>query len=235
MSAPSFAIEDGVPVLRFPDDRRLRLDFADSRYHRKLRGKNELLAKAVGIKTLPTAPRVWDLSLGLAEDAWTLARLGCDLWGFERQPLLAQLVEASLQEYRMRVEPGSHWDESAARLHVNAASARDVLLALRDGTSAFPRPGALYFDPMYEGTGKSSALPRLEMQLLRGWVGTDDDQAEVLALARSIPGMRVVVKRAVKAPALGGAPTHAFVGEKVRYDMYQNTVTASGATDTEAP
>lgn len=223
MSAPVFLDEDGAPALAFPDGRRLRLDFADPRYRRKLRGKNELLAKAVGIRTLATAPRVWDLSLGLAEDAWTLARLGCDLWGFERQPLLARLVEASLAAYRAGVEPGSHWDQSAARLHVHAVPAAEALRALREGTSPYPRPGVLYFDPMFDGTEKSSALPRLEMQLLRSWIGADEDQAEVLAQARAVPGMRVVVKRAIKAPPLGGAPTHAFAGEKVRYDMYQNT------------
>lgn len=219
---PKFEIVDDVPILIFEGDRRLRLDFEDSRYRRKLRGKNELLAKAVGIKTIPTAPRVWDLSLGLAEDAWTLARLGCEVWGFERQPLLARLVESSLANYRRRVEPGSHWDESAARLHVVAQAAQQGLREWGSATAEVPRPSVIYFDPMFEGTGKSSALPRLEMQLLRAWIGADEDQGEVFQMARALPGVRLVVKRAAKAPTMGEAPTHSFVGEKVRYDMYQN-------------
>jgi 16S rRNA (guanine1516-N2)-methyltransferase len=222
-AAPVFQLTDSWPALVFADGRKLQLDFSSDRYHRKLRGKNELLAKAVGIKTLTSAPKVWDLTLGFAEDAWTLARLGCQVQGFERQPELAKLVAASLEKYAAGVESGSHWDASVKRLSVHAASAHQVLQNFLDGTSHYPAPDVLYYDPMFAGTTKSSALPRLEMQLLRFWLGEDHDQAEVLHLARQIPGRRVVVKRAIKAPLLAEDCTHSFEGEKVRYDMYQHT------------
>jgi len=225
---PEFHWIDGVPTLQFLENRLLRLDFEkDPRYHRRLRGKNELLAKAVGLKSgaqSATQPfHVWDLSLGLAEDAWTLARLGCQVRGFEREPLLFRLVSESLTLFRSQLATDSKLRPAAERLTVNHADAMTAIanLALLRDSRPEELPQVLYFDPMYAGATKSSALPRLEMQLLRAWLGEDEDQELVLAAALKIPGLRIVVKRAVKAPILIGPVSHSFYGEKVRYDMYQ--------------
>lgn len=226
---PELHDRESGPVLlfRIPDQppRELRLDMAtDPRYFRKLRGKNELLAKAVGYKSNPP-PRVWDLSLGLAEDAWTLARIGCPVHGFERVDLLFQLVKASFEKMRHELTAMSPLHAAAMRLSMSAGDATTILHELQKGNdpSGYGYPDVLYFDPMYAGVAKSSALPRLEMQLLRAWLGEDTDQKQVLALALQIPGMRVVVKRPARSVALCQPVTHAFYGEKVRYDMYQNT------------
>lgn len=224
------------PVLQFADGRVLSLDFlADSRYRRTLRGKNELLAKAVGYKANPP-PRVWDLSLGLAEDAWTLVRLGCQVTGFERNEFLAQLVAETHRSLLSAYSEATSQHQYLQRLRAFSGEAAQVLRYLLHQpieeslqseldreVSLRGAPQVLYFDPMFAGTSKSSALPRLEMQLLRSLLGEDPDQADVLALARSVPGMRVVVKRPLKAAKLFEDVTHTFSGEKVRYDMYQNT------------
>lgn len=215
---PELKFSEGLPQLVFPNGRELVADFAtDPRYNRKLRGRSELIAKAVGLKP-GTQVRVWDLSVGLGEDAWTLARLGCEVWGFERQELLAQWLQLSFEKFKANLRPESELTLAAARLHLERGNALEVLKQKK-----FPRPDVIYFDPMYGGVSQKSALPRIEMQMMRAWLGEDQDQAEVLeAVLGSGCARRIVVKRPHRAPELRPGVSHRFEGEKVRYDMYLN-------------
>lgn len=212
---------EDLPALLFPNGRELFANFAkDPRYNRKLRGKNELLAKAVGIKP-GLLPRVWDMSLGLGEDAWTLARLGCEVVGFERERLLHEWLQTSFLSYRAGLEVGTSHFRTAQRLTMFNADSRDVLGQVLGAETIYGlRPDVIYFDPMYSGVAKNSALPRIEMQLLRSWLGEDADPGEVLRFALEQKEVRIVVKRPHKAEPLSQGVTHAFEGEKVRYDMY---------------
>ena len=77
----------------------------------------------------------------------------------------------------------------------------------------------LYLDPMFPEKNKT-ALPRKEMQIFRGWVGADEDSAELLKLALQLPVDRIVVKRPLRAEPLLDKVTHSFEGKTVRYDLY---------------
>lgn len=213
---PVFGRDDEGPFLLFPADpvsgkaRKLRVDFLnDEKYRRQLRGKQEMIAKALGGEGL-----VYDLTLGLAEDAWTMLRLGFQVLGVEREPLLAEL----LKEAQARAAADPRWGAMASRLEVRQGESREILREIAEGK--LPAPDVIYLDPMFSGVAKKSALPRLDMQLMRSWLGEDDSGAELVEEARRLALKRVVVKRLAKAEELLHGVTHSFLGAKVRYDMY---------------
>src|SRR5690606_5506882 len=81
-------------------------------------------------------------------------------------------------------------------------------------------PQVIYLDPMFPHRDKS-ALVKKEMRLLRPLVGDDLDAPELLEAALALASVRVVVKRARKAPAIAGAkPGYSLDGKSSRYDIY---------------
>lgn len=193
--------------LKDPDGRILKIDFDRDQlnYSRSHRGKNELLAKAVG--STKGIHKVLDISVGMAIDSIFLTQLGFEVTGVERSPLLYVLLkeafqktaEPTLKDYQL------HFAEAADFLKDNL------------GKLSFD---AIYFDPMYPHK-KKSALPKQEMVLFRDLVGHDEDAAEVLREAMKWDCQRVVVKRPIgAAPLLPGA-IHNFEGKLVRYDVYR--------------
>lgn len=195
----------GEVLLTDSQGRKLRIDFDKDHlnYDRSHRGKNELLAKALGAaKGIET---VLDLSVGLAIDSIFLTRLGFKVSGVERAPLLYVLLKEAfertsdeqLQKYEL------HFDDASDFLRTNM------------------RPvDAIYFDPMYPHK-KKSALPKQEMVLFRDLVGNDDDAGEVLDLALTWDCQRVVVKRPINAEPLRPGVLHHYEGKLVRYDVYR--------------
>jgi 16S rRNA (guanine1516-N2)-methyltransferase len=184
---------------------RLHLDFLNSSDYTRVahRGKSELIAKAVG---LPKGPqKVFDATLGLAQDAWFLARLGAEVEGCERSPVVYLLLADALirsGESRLKFHYGdsAHW--------------------IREKKSKF---SVVYIDPMFPEK-KKSALPRKEMRIFRKWVGEDADAQLLFETALESSAERVVVKRPMKSPSLTAKhPIHSFEGQTVRYDLYTPT------------
>ena len=108
---------------------RLFLDFVGDRahYQKPHRGKSELIAKAVG---LPKGHKqVWDMTAGLCEDAWFLVRLGAKVTAFERNPLVAGLVE----DARKRARENPQTASLAQCLTLKQADGIEVLRAIADG------------------------------------------------------------------------------------------------------
>jgi 16S rRNA (guanine1516-N2)-methyltransferase len=68
-------------------------------------------------------------------------------------------------------------------------------------------------------TGRKAA-ERKPMRVLRRLVGADGDAAKLLGHALQVARRRVVVKRPLRAPALGGTPTTTHKGKALRYDVY---------------
>lgn len=214
----------------------LHLDFINDKknYSRfSHRGKNELIAKAIGMSK--DYRHVLDLTLGLAQDAWFLTELGAQVVGFERSALVYLLVSdaqrranqnlkkhlllsafaSSLQIVQQQLSlPSSISD--FLKLNLGAVYTDQVheLWANVDWSST-----VLYLDPMFPEKNKT-ALPRKEMQIFRGWVGADEDALQLLKLAMQLPVDRIVVKRPLRAEPLLDKVTHSFEGKTVRYDLY---------------
>lgn len=208
----------GIPELVFPSGRRLAVDLIGDRagYGKSLRGKQEMIAKACGLSG--GALTVLDTTLGLGQDTWTLSRLGCRVVGCEREPLLFQLFSKALE--RASLDPRRQ--EIVSRIQVFNQEAMAFM-----SSAGAPRVDTVFLDPMFPDL-KKSALPKIEMQMLRDWLGHgNESDGELLAAARAYPNrgekFRVVVKRPSKAPTLASDFFHQFIGKSIRYDCYKGT------------
>lgn len=192
---------------------RLFLDFVSDRVHyqKPHRGKSELIAKATGLSKGFT--EIWDLTAGLAEDAWFLVRLGARITAFERHPLIAALVADAWE--RARSHPST--EELASRFSLKKEDALAALSRIADGQG----PSVIYMDPMFSFKKEKSALPRKEMQIFRSLVGADEDSSSLLKEALRVARDRVVVKRPLKEPPLLEGVQHRFEGSAIRFDLYQ--------------
>ena len=91
---------DGYLSLKLTDKNTLRpiyVDFLEGALaHRKQYGggKNQLIAKAVGIKS-SLKLSVLDVTAGLGRDAFVLATLGCAVLMCERSPIVFALLDCS--------------------------------------------------------------------------------------------------------------------------------------------
>lgn len=194
--------------LHTPQDS-LHVDFASKDIQKRLAGgKSQDLAKAVGIgRGQVPYPHVLDATAGLGRDAFVLASLGCNVHMLERHPLLAALLADALT----RAQDNPATDETAARLSLAAQDALDVL------TAASIEHDVIYLDPMYPESNKK-ALPKKDMQVLRGLLGSDDASKLLeAALATQVP--RVVIKRPKHAPKTP-PPNLSFAGKQTRFDVY---------------
>ena len=192
----------------------LQLDFADKDIQKRLAGgKSQDLAKAVGVgRGQVPYPAVLDATAGLGRDAFVLASLGCKVHMLERHPLLAALLEDAL--FRAQKNPDTR--DTATRLSLAARDALEVLQKMQVLQAVSPHD-VIYLDPMYPESNKKS-LPKKNMQVLRGLLGSDDARGLLeAALATRVP--RVVIKRPKHAPKTP-APSLSFAGKQTRFDVY---------------
>lgn len=216
-------------VLRNLNDQKmlpLAVDFLDPQILHRLKhgmGKNQPLSRAIGVKSrsLQQPPSVFDATAGLGVDAFFIAALGCRVRAVERTSVIARLLADG---YR-RLQQSENLDtgcseillDIASRISFEEGDAQHILSNLTEAE----RPEVVYLDPMYPDEGRSeSALPKKAMQMFRRLVGDDLDANEVFSIARAVAKCRVVVKRPLRAPPLGGSPTHVFKGKTARFDMY---------------
>ncbi|WP_374031959.1 class I SAM-dependent methyltransferase [Bdellovibrio bacteriovorus] len=202
-----FFVEPEGVFVRDQEKRLLEIDFDKNHldYERKgHRGKNELIAKALGVAK--GARRVLDLSVGMGIDSVFLTQLGFTVIGVERSPVLYALLKEAfartqkdyLKSYELHFADGLQFlKQNKGLLEVDA----------------------IYFDPMYPHK-KKSALPKQEMVVFRDLVGHDDDASLVLQEALTWPVKRVVVKRPMQAEELLPGVRHSYEGKVVRYDTY---------------
>ncbi len=204
----SFRLELSSEGLRLVDaqKRLLEIDFIKDHlnYQRRgLRGKNELLAKALGYAK--GVHRVLDLSAGLGIDAVFMTQLGFQVTSVERSKLLFVLLNEAL----------GRAPELQSKLQFVSADSYEYLRSPESSREV----DAIFFDPMYPHK-KKAALPKQEMVVFRELVGHDEDAARVLEEAMKWPVSRVVVKRPLAAEELLPGVRHAYEGKVVRYDVY---------------
>ena len=181
--------------------------------HRRRGGQNELLGRAVGVHRR-SALRVVDTTAGFAADACVLADLGACVLICEQHPLLAALLDLSMQH--LVANPGDWRHPVVSRMSLRSGDSRSL------SPAELTAQDVLYLDPMFPSgrraaSGKGMALLQ---QLLSAAPGGSAESLLQWALAQ--PVRRVVVKRPLKAPLLCGLqPSHALVGRSVRFDVYQ--------------
>lgn len=174
-------------------------------------GRGQPLAKAVGLKNGLT-PRIIDATAGFGKDAFVFASLGCQVLMIEQQPVIAALVADAMQRARHHADTS----DIISRLRLHQGDAVTYLANLSEAD----RPEVVYLDPMYP-TRDKSALVKKEMQFLQQLVGANNNNNELLAIARQAAIKRVVVKRPRGAEYLADQKPHASIESKnTRYDIY---------------
>ncbi len=170
----------------------------------------EDLIRALG--RLPRGSTVLDASTGLGRDSLVLAARGYRVIALERHPILAALFSDALQ----RAARHPALESVLAHLDFHPA---DAGAWLAENDLLFD---AAVFDPMFPPRRKDAAVKK-EMQVLQRLLGVnaDPDAPATLAALRRRVRRRVVVKRPLHAPHLGGqTPAHALRGRSIRFDIY---------------
>ncbi len=146
---------------------------------KRLDGRQHPLVRAVA-PVDGEAPRVFDATLGLAQDALHLSVVaGLDVDGVDAQPALICLVENFLKRAAER------WGSAPQRLTVRFGDSTEVLRALP--ADAYD---VVYFDPMFD-----VAMPaQPDFQVLRRLADERPLEASTLAEAVRVAKQRVVVK-----------------------------------------
>lgn len=169
----------------------------------------ELLVRAARVRGVDR-PRAIDATAGLGEDSIMLAAAGFEVAMFERDPVIAALLDDALR----RAAEDARLSEIVGRMRLVEGDSVAALRALDY------EPDVVYLDPMFPGRTKSAAVKK-KFQLLHHLEQPCDDEEELLAAAFAARPRKVVVKRPPKGPWLAGRkPSHSIEGKAVRYDCY---------------
>ncbi len=196
---------DGAPGAVYADFARL----AHRRDHGSLR--KEAIARAAGLRG-DRQTQILDATAGLGRDGFMLASLGARVTLIERSPLIAALLEDGIR----RAAAQDRLMATAARLSLINTEAEAILKQCPKQEG----PEVVYLDPMYPPQGTRAQVKK-EMQLLRELLGSEADPQSLLAAALAAARRRVVVKRPLKAPPIGGPkPSYQIAGRSTRFDVY---------------
>ena len=184
------------------------------------------LLRAVGVrqrKQLDTdVPRIVDATAGWGGDALMLASLGCSVLAVERHRVIAELLRDGVNRASAalghRITIASH-DASDLLQHLHAAG-HDATTTLPAAWQTFVHPDVIYLDPMFPPR-RGRAAESKSMRVLRRLAGSDEGGATLLTLAQRVGPPRIVVKRPLRAEALGyTSPDATYRGKAMRYDVY---------------
>ena len=188
--------------------------------HRRLYGggKNQLIAKAIGIKS-SFRPEILDLTAGLGQDGFVLASLGCRVTLIERVAVIYHLLRNGL-------ERASASGDAAVKTIV------DRLSLIHQDSSEYLRQleqpvDVVYLDPMFPKRDKSAKVKKA-MWAFQAIAGQDTDAGALLELALTKARYRVIVKRPRKARSLNQQYPHKLMpppglvlaGQSSRFDIY---------------
>lgn len=191
------------------------IDFLAGHHHyRKTHGggKNQLIAKAVGLKKYGLPLRILDATAGFGQDAFILASLGCEVLMLERSPIIHALLQDALR--RAKEAQCTVID----RLTLVNCQSINYLKSLATQPKD-KHPDVIYLDPMYSFSRRT--LPNKAAFILREIVGKDEDAARLLKAALACYPKRVVLKQ----PRLGQQllmvkPPLQLIGKSTRFDVF---------------
>lgn len=195
-------------------------------------GGRSLLLKAVGL-TKNSGLRILDATAGLMRDAFFMAKFGGDVTAIERSPVLAEMIAKALIEFRGPVAMHPTPDSTAkndsqspcafggpAPRHPSYSISLDFIPGNAiELLPTLPPFDVIYLDPMFHE--EKSAKAKKDLQFLQALHANEiDDSEELFKIARK-HAKRVVIKRSLHAPFLGGVkPDWSYPGKSVRFDVY---------------
>ena len=201
--------EDERGVALTGDGMELRGDF--SRMLPRLRHgalQRELLVRAARVRGVD-APTAVDATAGLGEDALLLAAAGFSVTLCEHDPVIAVLLRDALR----RAAEDDRLRDVVARMRLVEADSVEVLEGL------VASPDVVYLDHMFAERRKA-AVTNKKLQLLQRLERPCPDEEALVCAAISAHPRKVVVKRPLKGPNLGGVkPSSSLSGKVVRYDV----------------
>lgn len=169
----------------------------------------ELLVKAARIKGFEGTPSIVDCTAGLGEDSLLLAATGFEVTLFERDEVIAALLEDALS----RAAKDDELAPIVARMHLCQGDSIAGLAQLAN------KPDVVFLDPMFPQKRKSAATKK-KFQLLHHLEQPCQEEDELLRAALAAATRKVVVKRPAKGAYLAGVkPSHSIQGKAVRYDV----------------
>ena len=190
-------------------DMLLRGDFA--RMLPRLRADrlaHELLVRAARVRGAD-APVAVDATAGLGEDSLLLAAAGFSVTLIERDPAIAALLSDELA----RAGEDAQLAGIVSRMRLIEGDAVEVLPAL-----GFV-PDVVFLDPMFPAKRKDAATKK-KLQIFQMLEKPCEDEETLLFAAIVARPRKVVVKRPLKGPHLGGVkPSSSIAGKVVRYDI----------------
>lgn len=189
----------------------LRVDFLAGPVGYRFRsgGGGHALVRATGLAKKPDA-RVVDATAGLGRDAFLLATQGYRITLIERSAEVHALLADGMARASATDPRAAAVIERMTLLH---GDAKVLLPALS--------PDVIIVDPMHPPRG-NSALVKKEMRLLRRLVGADTDVLDLMRVALSSAGDRVVLKWPRRASPLRDLPKPSYqsLGKTTRYDVF---------------
>lgn len=167
------------------------------------------IAPGTADKACASLPLCADATAGLGQDSLLLAAAGFSVVMFERNPVMAALLDDALARARQH----SRLAPIVARMQLRC---QDGI----EGLAALPAcPDVVYLDPMFPARRKSAAVKK-KFQLLHRLEAPCDDADALLDAALAAQPRKVVVKRPIHGEPLGSvAPTYALSGKAIRYDV----------------
>ncbi len=170
--------------------------------------QQEMLVKASKLKGLTERPTAIDATAGMGEDSMLLAAAGYEVYLFEKDPVIAALLEDALELARKTEE----LSETAERMHLTEGDSISVMNA------GFIPADLIYLDPMFPSRSKSGLIKK-KFQLLQQLERPCSDEEELLLAAFNAHPKRIVIKRPAKGPHLAGRkPSYSIDGKAIRYD-----------------
>lgn len=197
------------------DGMTLRLDFREMADRLKPgRLQRELLVRASKVKRAQgDAPLAVDATAGLGEDSLLLAAAGFKVRMFERNPVMAALLDDALR--RAAADP--QLAAIVARMKLDCGDSIAALERMGEGEGS--SPSVIYLDPMFPARQKSAAVKK-KFQLLHHLEAPCDDAEALLQAALSAHPRKVIIKRPPKGPWLADVkPSYSLAGKAVRYDV----------------
>ena len=170
----------------------------------------ELLVRAARIKN-PTGPlTAIDATACLGEDSLLLAAAGFHVTLYERNPVIFELLNDSIQ----RASKQPELSEIVSRMQVFHADSMEAMKQLEAA------PDVILLDPMFPERQKS-ALVKKKLQLIQKLEVPCMDESELIQTAMSVNPKKLIIKRPPKGPYLAGIkPDHSIEGKAVRFDCF---------------
>lgn len=199
--------DDGLSLCK--EEQVIRGDF--NKLSKRLKMSNlqgEMIVKACKIKGVQEV-KILDATAGLGEDSFLLAAAGFRVVLFERDPVIAELLDDALE----RAAADENLKNIASRMQLVKGDSIELMPEFAQ------KADVVLLDPMFPERNKSS-LVKKKFQLIHYLENPCEEENELLQAAYSVKPQKIVVKRPLKGPFLGDEkPNHSFMGKTIRYDV----------------